>query len=244
MAATRHTHPSSVVSGGSPQHRLFPVSHSVHELDRPDEDGFVPVRSRRRWCRRSPPRESRPVPPGLVGLCFNCLVSSHVKAGCTFPVRCFNCWCEGHRAHACPLPSRSAAVKRGRSLPGQLGHRSVSRRAPKDGARRSREGDDDTLSTRSVSTGRSTSVPRCCRPPTPPVHPNPRRCTALSPAGVQDPATGPGLSAIQPLLSCRARRTFRRLRTPLTWHLLPWWAGRDWWCQRPWWWRTSTTGSR
>lgn len=38
-----------------------------------------------------PPKLARPVPLALVGLCFNCLASSHVKAECHFPARCFYC---------------------------------------------------------------------------------------------------------------------------------------------------------
>jgi hypothetical protein len=66
------------------------------------------VESRRRWRRRGRARvlPRRPVPPSLVGLCFNCLGGGHVAAVCRLPSRCLHCRCAGHRARDC---------KRGRS---------------------------------------------------------------------------------------------------------------------------------
>lgn len=107
------------------------------------------------------------MPPELVGLCFNCLASSLVEAKCTFQARCFNRWCVDHRAHACPLAPRSTLGKRGRSPPRPFGCRQLPRRGARHDNRRAFDGDDDTPSTRSASTGQSTSAPRCCRPPTP-----------------------------------------------------------------------------
>jgi hypothetical protein len=169
MAAARNAHHAPPAS--PPQLRASPVAHPPRALEEPDAAGFYQVRSRRRWRRRSPPMRSRPVPPALVGLCFNCLASSHVKADCVFPARCFNCRCEGHRAAACPLPPLGGKRRRppSRSL---LGRR-VARRPD---VRRPRPRDDDaadTTSARSVSTGRSPSIPRCCAAPTPPPPPPP-----------------------------------------------------------------------
>jgi hypothetical protein len=53
-------------------------------------EGFYQVHSCRVDRHHSPLRLTKPVPSELVGLCFNCLASSHVKAVC-------NCWVEGHR---------------------------------------------------------------------------------------------------------------------------------------------------
>lgn len=153
----------------SPACETSPSYHPARALGDPDSDGFFTVRSRRIDRRRSPPRTSRPVPPALVGLCFNCLASTHVKADCHYPSRCYNCWGEGHRAAACTLPARhdlGAAYKRARSpLDPNEGRRVSRRRAYDDHHSR---GSVDTVSGGSASTGRSTSVPRCCAPPTPP----------------------------------------------------------------------------
>lgn len=130
MAAARNSHHAPPAS--PPQMRASTVAHPPRALEEPDTAGFYQVWSRRRWRRRSPPKQSRLVPPALVGLCFNCLASSHVKADCVFPARCFNCLCEGHRAAACPLPPLGGKRRRppSRSL---LGRR-VARR-PDFGAR-------------------------------------------------------------------------------------------------------------
>lgn len=138
-------------------------------------DGFFQVRSRRLERRRSPPRVSRPVPPELVGLCFNCLASSHIKAVCRYPPQCYNCWGEGHHASSCLLPARQGlaaalGTKRTRSLPSRE-RRRVSRR--RGTPPRHSRGSADTVSAGSASTGWSTSVPRCCRPPTTPLPPPP-----------------------------------------------------------------------
>jgi len=111
------------------------------------------------------------VPPELVGLCFNCLASSHVRAKCTFPARCYNCWCEGQRASACSLPPRFAAlaamVGMRRACSRVDGGRRVSRRRSVGGRHRHGANSDNTASARSASMGRSMSVPRCCAPLTP-----------------------------------------------------------------------------
>jgi hypothetical protein len=85
MAAARRAYVSP------PAHRASPPSHPPRPFGEPDSDGFFSVRSRRFDRRRSPPRRAKPVPPALVGLCFNCLASSHVKVACRFPLRCYNC---------------------------------------------------------------------------------------------------------------------------------------------------------
>jgi hypothetical protein len=79
----------------------------------PEAEGFRQVHSRRRGRRRVPPRSARPVPPNLVGLCFDCLACDHVKAACTFLSRCFNCRHEGHRARDHPLAPVAREGKRG-----------------------------------------------------------------------------------------------------------------------------------
>jgi len=171
MAAARRSLPAPPVH----LHRS-PASHPARALATPDEDGFYAVQSRRRWRRRSPPRVARPVPPELVGLCFNCLANNHVKAECTFPVRCYNCRDEGHRASSCTLP-RSSGAKRSRSPPravdGGVRRRVSRRRLPVDAGRRAHTNDNDTTSARPASTGHSTSIPHCCRPPSPPPRPSP-----------------------------------------------------------------------
>jgi len=108
MAAARHAHPQAtsmaVSPPTSPRRRTSPSAHSARALAVPDADGFYEVRSRRRWRRRSPLRESRPIPIELQGLCFNCLAANHVKRDCVCLVRCCNCHQEGHRSFACHLP--------------------------------------------------------------------------------------------------------------------------------------------
>ncbi|CAD6229522.1 unnamed protein product [Miscanthus lutarioriparius] len=135
--------------------------------------GFFQVRSRRCDRRHSPPRSPpRPVPPELEGLCFNCLQPGHVKAQCRARPRCYNCWGEGHHAASCPLPRSSAVgVKRGRSPRRSGDARRVAPRRP-DGARHW-PNSADTVSGGSLSAGRSTSLPYCCRHPSPPAAPSP-----------------------------------------------------------------------
>ncbi|KAG0526126.1 hypothetical protein BDA96_06G118600 [Sorghum bicolor] len=138
------------------------VVHPARLSAEPDAEGFREVHSRRRWRRRPSPVPARPVPPDLIGLCFNCLSDSHVKADYRFPSRYRTCRAEGHRARFCPLgPPPLAGAKRGRSP--------AFARGPDRGALRRREfaelrraSRDDTISACSVSTGRSPSVPRCC----------------------------------------------------------------------------------
>ena len=145
-----------------PMARLRSVAvHPARLSAEPDDDGFREVHSRRRWRRRPSPTLARPVPPDLVGLCFNCLRDDHIRANCRFPPRCRTCRQEGHRARFCPMATFVTGAKRGRS-PG------IARRAP---ARRRRSPErwrpprDDTVSARSVSTGRSPSVPVAVRLP-------------------------------------------------------------------------------
>lgn len=107
--------------GPAPVPKQAPSAARVAHLPRlstlPDADGFRLVQSRRRWRRRATPRQSRPVPPNLVGLCFNCLASNHVKTVCRFPTRCFRCRCEGHRAHDCGRRMAVGAQNCGRFPP-------------------------------------------------------------------------------------------------------------------------------
>lgn len=49
-----------------------PVAHPARTIGAPNADGFHRVQSHRRWRRRTPPRQSKPVPPHLNGKCFNC----------------------------------------------------------------------------------------------------------------------------------------------------------------------------
>lgn len=120
--------------------------------------------SRRRWRRTPEPR--RPVPPNLVGKCFNCLSESHVKADYTGPARCFNCLDGGHQARDYPLPARPAPDegKRGRS-PARPACRAGRARRRRSSPRRVSLA--DTASARTASAGRSPSVPPVCGPPSP-----------------------------------------------------------------------------
>jgi hypothetical protein len=81
------------------------IVHPARLPAEPVADGFRLVEDRRRRRRAALPRRSRPVPPNLVGLCFNCLRSDHVNANCMFPARCLACKQEGHRARDCVLPT-------------------------------------------------------------------------------------------------------------------------------------------
>lgn len=142
------------------------VVHPPRMSTPPDAEGFRTIESRRRWRRAvAPPltEQPRPVPANLVGKCFNCLSESHVKADCTGPARCFNCLQAGHQARDCPFPLRQpvGGAKRGRS-PTLQAHRAGR-------VRRRHSSKADTTSARSVSTGRSLSIPPGCEPPTPDV---------------------------------------------------------------------------
>jgi hypothetical protein len=158
----------------APAHRLrsVVVAHPARLSSEPDADGFREVHSRRRWRRRwrrwqpPRPRSSRPVPKDLVGLCFNCLRSSHIRADCGFPSRCRTCRTEGHRARHCPELLSVAGAKRGRSSARAA---TRARGAPRRRASpaRSRGVSEDTVSGAFASTGRSPSMPRCCDPPMP-----------------------------------------------------------------------------
>jgi hypothetical protein len=66
--------------------------------------------------RRAVPRLARLVPPNLVGLCFNCLASDHIKAQRKFPARCQSCKQEGHRARDCGLYVTVQDGKRGNKI--------------------------------------------------------------------------------------------------------------------------------
>jgi hypothetical protein len=81
-----------------------------------DGDDFTLVQSRRRRHHRAPPR---PVPPSLVGLCFNCLAGGHVATRCTFPSRCLLCLSTKHRARNCnnDCSSRRLSLEQPRSGP-------------------------------------------------------------------------------------------------------------------------------
>ncbi|CAD6262680.1 unnamed protein product [Miscanthus lutarioriparius] len=76
----------------------------------PDADGFHQVQSRRRWRRRTLPRQSKAMPPNLVGKCYNCMGEDHVKADCVFRSRCLNCGSECHRKRDCLFPPLVAAA--------------------------------------------------------------------------------------------------------------------------------------
>jgi hypothetical protein len=82
------------------------IIHPPRMSVQPDADGFMEVQSRRRW--RHAPEPRRPVPPNLVGKCFNCLAEDHVRADYTFPSKCFNCKGEGHQERDCPFPPLSS----------------------------------------------------------------------------------------------------------------------------------------
>jgi hypothetical protein len=73
-----------------------------------DADGFQKVVPRR-WRREvahplGPRRAARPVPPDLVGFCFNCFSADHVTAECRNPPRYLRCRGEGHKARSCKRP--------------------------------------------------------------------------------------------------------------------------------------------
>ncbi|KAG2635274.1 hypothetical protein PVAP13_2NG332800 [Panicum virgatum] len=81
----------------------------------PDADGFFQVQSHRRILLRP----AKPVPPSMVGKCFNFGSEDHVKAKCPFPPRCLNCGSECHRRRSCPFPPMGAyaATKKRRRSP-------------------------------------------------------------------------------------------------------------------------------
>lgn len=106
MAAARRTHPPAIDGPSRASRPDVPPRRSPLSAAHgpPDADGFHLVESRRRWRRRKPPRQSRPVPPELVGKCFNCLDEGHVRANCTNPPRCLNSASgAGHRKVVSPL---------------------------------------------------------------------------------------------------------------------------------------------
>jgi hypothetical protein len=184
MAAARRSHQLQDPALASPCHPSSPVAHRARARCEPDADGFYEVVSRRRWSRRSPPKTSRPVPPALHGFCFNCLADNHIKADCTFPARCFSCHREGHRSFRCSMLLGQG--KRRRSPPPEsVGRRVVARRPTTT----RRSASDATASGRSMSTGGSTSVPRCCAPPTP--CPPPTAAPTLPAAGGPNGAPSP-----------------------------------------------------
>lgn len=208
MAAARHAYPREQPHDVTPPGRSPPATHPTRTLEEPDADDFYQVCSRRRWSWRSS-RATRPVPPELVSLCFNCLANNHVKANCIFSARCLNGWCKGHRASTCPLLVRRGCCQHHRS-PRQH-RRSVA--GCRDASRARRGGtNDDTTSARSASTGRTPLVPRCYAPsPTlPPL--SPPRCEP--PTASQSGTTGtfgsrmPLASSSSPVL-----QTYRRQRS-------------------------------
>lgn len=96
----------------------------------------------------------RPVPSTLVGLCFNGMAGDHVATECHFPSPCLHCRCTGHRARDCKCgrsPVRLPAHGRGAPRPRLM--RPAHQPSP-----------SSTVSSRSCSTDRETSVPPVCRP--------------------------------------------------------------------------------
>lgn len=142
------------------------VVHPARMSAEPDSDRFHEVHSRRRW-RRAVQEVARPVPADLVGKCFYCFATDHVRADCRQPGKCFNCREPGHQARDCPLPRAPGHFddKRGRSpaRAGCAGRGARRRRAAYDGHRASPA---DIVSARSASTGREPLVPPVCDPTT------------------------------------------------------------------------------
>lgn len=168
MEAACRTHPPVVgqsqvswARGGDAQRRSRPLlAHPARATDAPDADAFHCVQSRKRWLRRTSPRPSRPVPPHLVGKCFNCGSENHVKAQCSPPPpRCINCGSECHRLRDCPFPALAVRSRKQRHSPYVVaaGHRRQPRQVSSRSGRSRSSG--DTISGHSVSTERSTSVP-------------------------------------------------------------------------------------
>uniref|UniRef100_K3XPU8 CCHC-type domain-containing protein n=1 Tax=Setaria italica TaxID=4555 RepID=K3XPU8_SETIT len=114
MPAARRAH-LAPAAAPAPTRLASLVVHPARMSAAPDAEGFGQVESRRRWRRAAPSRPSKPVPPELVGLCFNCPASDYVRANRSFPARCLTCKQEGHRARDCTQPARRAEAKRGRS---------------------------------------------------------------------------------------------------------------------------------
>lgn len=140
-------------------------SHPTRERGARDVDGFFTVasrrfgrtrspRSRRSPPTRSPPRSPTYVPPELVGVCYRCLRSGHIRARCLYPTRCYRCWLEGHHASECPCRRRRPRSP-GLVLP------ALRAGSPRAGSKRyrprysHRAESADTVSGRSVSTGDS-----------------------------------------------------------------------------------------
>jgi hypothetical protein len=71
------------------------------------------VVSCRKWRRAprpmSPPPPCRSVPMDLVGRCFNCFLTDHVVARCSFVMRYLHYHREGHNVRACKRPRSSDA---------------------------------------------------------------------------------------------------------------------------------------
>lgn len=144
------------------RHPSPPATHLACAHGPPDADGFHLVESRRCWRRRSPPWQSRLVPPELVGKCFNCLDEGHVRANYGNPPRYLNCSSECHRRRDCPSPPLAAVG--GKRCCSPSGADTVyCRRVVLHRGRRRSTGrsvtSNDIVSGRSVSIGRSTSVP-------------------------------------------------------------------------------------
>jgi hypothetical protein len=150
------------------------------------------VQSKKWWCRHAPARSHRPrpVPPEFVGLCFNCLANDHVHANYTFRSRCYLCHSTQHRTRNCKrrLPANGTASTRDQESPR---HRL---RRP-DGYISS----SSTVSGRSYSTGRETSVPRICAPDSPRGPPPPRDTSpARTPPPTPPPPPPPGHASMRP----------------------------------------------
>lgn len=129
----------------------------------------------------SPPKAS-----AVVGKCFNCLSGDHVHAECTFPSCCYYCHISRHRARNC---------KRERPASGNLnpGRRELPRRRLRrpDGYVSSA----GTVSGRSCSTGRDTSVLPVCAPEFgSPRTTKARRAESSTPLQAASPAPSPSPS--------------------------------------------------
>lgn len=72
-----------------------PMAHPARASGMPDAQGFHQVQSHHRWCRCTPPKQSKPLPANLVGKCFNCMGEDHVKANCIYRSWCLNSRSDG-----------------------------------------------------------------------------------------------------------------------------------------------------
>jgi hypothetical protein len=175
MAAARRSQPAIVGLSQASRPNVAhdrrpspPVAHPARATGAADEDGFYQVQSRRRWRRRTRPRQSKHVPPNLVGKCFNCMGEDHVRAQCVNRSRCLNCGSECHRRRDCPFPEistgRPTTRKRRRSPDWRGGHRlAVPCREPFTERRRPAH-PDDTISGGPFPRGGPHRYPAAVRP--------------------------------------------------------------------------------